>query len=102
MSDSNIINEDAGPGDIVFRVGRNTSFQEKRQQMPDGSFRFFLPDGREVLTISPAGDFLVYGHLVTNDLVVYETFRAIMECARMENAAQGAVVNAFRPESGDV
>lgn len=99
MSDSNTINESAGSGDIVFNLGRNINFQEKRQQMSDGSFRFFLPDGREALTISPAGDFLVYGRPVTNDQEVYETFRAFMECARIENAAQDVAVNVPSPES---
>lgn len=79
------VSENLPPGDCVFMVGRNTDLSAKCRELPRGYFRFFLPDGREVLTISPTGDFLVYGNLVANDLEVYETFKAFMECARIEH-----------------
>jgi len=85
LQEADTASENLPPGDCIFMVGRNTDLSAKRREMPGGSFRFFLPDGREALTISPTGDFLVHGNPVANDLEVYETFKAFMECARIEH-----------------
>ncbi len=56
-------------GDVSFTVGKGLRDRH-------GSFRFCGPNGDEILKIDPDGQFWVGGRLVTEDLLVYEGFRA--------------------------
>ncbi len=61
--------ERSNGGNVTFRPGT------KGPNGYDGAFVFYLADGSEVLKIAPDGSFLVRGEVVTNDQLVYESFR---------------------------
>ena len=96
LQETDTISVNHPPGDIRFVLGLNTDLTDVQRTLPEGSFRFFLPDGREVLTITPTGAFLVYGEIITNDLEVYETFKAFLECARISSSGN-SILNEGEP-----
>ena len=62
-------------GDIIFTPGRG-SLSGDLSPMPDGSFRFELANGTEVLRIDGDGTIKIRGNVVDDDESVYQAFRA--------------------------
>ena len=72
----------SAPGDLVFKTGKGASAGNSLPAIPDGSFRFVLADGTEVLRIESIGAVYVRGQLVDSDASVYQGFRAWLLHAR--------------------
>ncbi|HMJ56682.1 MAG TPA: hypothetical protein VK540_31655 [Polyangiaceae bacterium] len=71
------------PGDLIFQTGAGTPPGSPSPfPVPDGSIRFRLADGTEVLRIDPDGTVRVRGNIVDSDKSVYQGFRAWLLHAR--------------------
>lgn len=69
------------PRDMVFQTGLGSP-PGSPMPVPDGSIRFRLADGTEMLRIDPDGTVRVRGNVVDSDKSVYQGFRAWLLHAR--------------------